>query len=126
MLARREEIRKHSLDQLARWLRDKVLDEATFERLRGVLALYDQMGEHEAALKRNEAQRQDIFGQQKVIQGNLASLRESGEEGQLRARYARTLQELEDRLAQLKQDDEAQRAAIAAAQGEIQAALKAL
>jgi len=126
MLARSEEIRKHSLDQLARWLRDKVLDEATFERLRGVLALYDQMGEHEAALKRNEAQRQDIFGQQKVIQGNLASLRESGEEGQLRARYARTLQELEDRLAQLKQDDEAQRAAIAAAQGEIQAALKAL
>ncbi len=126
MLARREEIRKHSLDQLARWLRDKVLDEATFEGLRGVLALYDQIGEHEAAVKRNEAQRQEIFGQQKVIQGNLASLRESGEEGQLRARYARTLQELEDRLAQLKQDDDAQRAAIAGAQGEIQAALKAL
>jgi hypothetical protein len=126
MLARREEIRKHSLDQLARWLRDKVLDEATFERVRGVLALYDRIGEHEAAIKRNEAQRQEIFGQQKVIQGNLASLRESGEEGQLRARYARTLQELEDRLAQLKQDDEAQRAAIAAAQGEIQTALKAL
>lgn len=126
MLARREEVRKHSLDQLANWLRDKALDRATFERLRKVLALYDRIGEHEKTLKRNEARRQEIFEQQKAIQGNLASLRESGEEGQLRARYARTLQELEDRLAQLKQDDDAQRAAIAAAQGEIQAALKTL
>ena len=126
MLARREEVRNQTLDQLARWLRDKLLDEGTFDRLRGILALYDRIAEHEAGLKRNDANRQEIFSQQKAIQGNLGALKDTGEEGQLRARYARTLQELEDRLAGLKREDDALRQAIAAARQEIDAALKAL
>lgn len=126
LMYRREEIRNQKLEQLARWLRDRVLDEAVYARLRGILALYDRIAEHEAGLKKNEAARQEIFGQQRVIQGNLGALKDTGEEGQLRARYARTLQELEDRLAGLKRDDEALRQAIEATQTEIDAALKAL
>lgn len=106
LLYRREEIRKQSLAHLAAWLRDKALDEALYNRLREVLALYDRIAEHEGALKKNDAARQEIFNQQKVIQGNLGALKEGGEEGQLRGRYARTLQELEDRLAALKRDDD--------------------
>ncbi len=126
LLSRREEIRKQSLAQLAAWLRDKALDQALHDGLGKVLALYDRITEHEAALKKNDGARQEIFNQQKVIQGNLAALKEGGEEGQLRGRYARTLQELEDRLAGLKRDDDRLRAAIEETKREIDAVMGAL
>lgn len=126
LLYRREEIRNQKLEQLARWLRDKVMDQQIYDQVRGILAFYDQIAEHEASLKKNEAARQDVFSQQRVIQGNLGALKDTGEEGQLRARYARTLQELEDRLAALKREDDAVRQAIEAIKKEIDAALKAL
>lgn len=126
LVFRREEVRNQKLAQLAAWLRDNMLSPELHGRLRAILALYDRIAEHEAGLKKNEAARQEIFGQQKVIQGNLGALKDTGEEGQLRARYARTLQELEDRLVALKRDDDALRQAIEATQGEINAALKAL
>ncbi len=126
VLWRREEIRNQKLDLLAGWLRDKVLDEKTYGRLRAILALYDRIAEHEASLRSNEAARKDVFSQQKVIQGNLGALKDTGEEKQLRARYVRTLQELEDRLAGLKSEDDALRQAIEAVKQEIDAALKAL
>ena len=126
LIYRREEIRKQSLAQLAAWLRDKALDQQTYNRLREILALYDRIAEHEQALKKNEAARQEILGQQKVIQGNLAALKDTGEEGQLRVRYARTLQEQEDRLAELKRDDDRLRAAIEDLKKRIDEWLKAL
>lgn len=126
MLYRREEVRSQRLEQLARWLRDKVLDEQLYARLAAILALYDRIAGHEAGIKKNEAARQDIHTQQKVIQGNLAALKDTGEEGQLRARYARTLQKQEDQLAGLKQEDDKLHAAIEALNAEIAASLKAL
>lgn len=126
LLSRREEIRKLSLAHLAAWLRDKALDQQTYDRLQEVLALYDRIAEHEQALKKNDATRQEILGQQKVIQGNLGALKDTGEEGQLRARYAHTLQEQEDRLAELKRDDDRLRAAIEAIKGQIEAWVKGL
>lgn len=126
LLSRREEIRKQSLAHLAAWLRDKALDQQTYDRLREVLALYDQIAEHEQALKKNDAARQEILGQQKVIQGNLGTLKDTGEEGQLRARYARTLQEQEDRLVELKRDDDRLHAAIEAIKGQIETWVKGL
>jgi hypothetical protein len=125
LVARREEIRNQKMAQLQRWLRDKVLDEATFARLQQVLGLYDHVADLEAKLKKNETARQEIFGQQKVIQGNLGSLKETGEEGQLRARYVRTLNQLEDQLAQTKVSDDELRQAIEKTKTEIDAALAA-
>lgn len=126
LIYRREEIRNQNLAQLAAWLRDKALDQALHDRLRQILALYDRIAEHEKAIAKNEAARQEIFEQQKVIQGNLAALKEGGEEGQLRGRYARTLQELEDRLGELKRDDERLKAAIEETKREIQATVAKL
>ena len=125
LVARREEIRNQKLAQLQRWLRDKVLDDKTFAALQKILALYDQIADLEAKLKKNEATRQEIFAQQKTIQGNLGSLKESGEEGQLRARYVRTLNQLEDQLAQTKVSDDELRQAIEKTKTEIDAALAA-
>ena len=52
--------------------------------------------------------------------------RHDGEEGQLRSRYARTLQEMEDRLAALQEDDERLLREGEQTVAEIEAALKAL
>ena len=70
--------------------------------------------------------RQKLLEQQKVIQGNLASLKDSGEEGQLRTRYARSLAEQEDRLAALDRSDEDLRKANEQTETEIAAAIKEL
>jgi hypothetical protein len=123
LVARREEVRSQRLEQLRRWLHDKMLDEDAFEALRKVLALYDRVTEQEAKLKVNEGRRKDIFSEQKVIQGNLGALRDQGEEAQLRARYVQTLNQQEDQLAQLKADDDKHRKAIEQTQKEIEALL---
>jgi hypothetical protein len=126
LLARREELRNQRLEQLRRWLADRVLDQATFAVLQQVLARYDEIGEYESQVKQNEATRQAIYKQQKSIQGNLTSLRDQGEEGQLRTRYVRTLSQLEDQLADLAQKDKDLQAAIERTNADIAAILAAL
>ena len=126
LVARREEIRNQRGGQLQRWLRDRVLDAETYAVLERILAQYDKIAEHEADIKRNETRRQEIFNQQKQVQGNLANLRDQGEEGQLRARYTRTLNQLEDDLLQLRERDEALRQAVAQAKQQIDEILSSL
>jgi hypothetical protein len=118
-VSRREEIRSQRLELLRRWLRDRVLDENAFEALQQVLALYERISEQEAAMKESEEQREEIFKQQKSIQGNLGALREQGEEAELRKRYVRTLNDLEDRLAELKASDDERRRTIEQTRKEI-------
>ncbi len=88
--------------------------------------MYEEIGKREQEIQRNAASRQKVLEQQKTIQGNLASLKDSGEEGQLRTRYARTLAEQEDRLAALDRRDEELRKANEQTQREIEAAVKEL
>jgi hypothetical protein len=123
---RREEIDKVSYDQLAQWLRGKALDDATYRELRKLLALIDEIKRREEETEKNAAARQKVLEQQKTIQGNLAALKETGEEGELRRRYARTLQEQEDRLAALDRADEELRKANEETLRQIEAAFKAL
>ena len=113
LVARREEVRNQRFDTLQRWLRDHLLDQVAFDRIKAILALHDRLAEHETSVRKNETNRQAIFNQQKVVQGNLGALKEQGEEGQLRGRYVRTLNQLEDQLAQLKTSDDELAAAIA-------------
>jgi hypothetical protein len=123
LVARHEEIRSQRLEQLRRWLHDRILDDSAFKALQQVLGLYERIAEHEAKLKENEGRRKEIHGEQKVIQGNLGALRDQGEEAQLRARYVQTLNQQEDQLAQLKANDEEHRQAIEQTKKEIEAAL---
>jgi hypothetical protein len=123
---RREEIRNQNLAQLAQWLRARALDQATYDRLAGIIGMYEEIGRREQEIQKNGASRQKLLEQQKTIQGNLASLKDSGEEGQLRTRYARSLAEQEDRLAELDRRDEDLRKMNEQTQQEIQAAIKNL
>ncbi len=126
LVARREEIRNQNMAQLAAWLQDKALDKGTYNRLAGILKLYEEIAAREQEIQRNAQSRQQVLEQQKTIQGNLASLRDTGEEGQLRTRYARTLAEQEDRLAELDRADRALRETIEGLKGQIEQAIKNL
>lgn len=123
---RREEIRNQSLAQLAQWLRERALNQATYDRLAGILKLYEEIGRREQEIQQNAQARQKVLEQQKTIQGNLASLKDSGEEGQLRTRYARTLTEQEDRLAALDRRDDELRQANEQTRQEIALAIQSL
>lgn len=126
LTARREEIRNQNMAQLAAWMRDKALDKGTYSRLAGILKLYDEIATNEQAIQRNAADRQQVLEQQKTIQGNLSSLRDTGEEGQLRTHYARTLAEQEDRLTGLERADKALRETIEDLKRQIEQAIKNL
>jgi hypothetical protein len=123
---RREEIGNVRLDHLAQWLRGKALDEPTYGKLREILVLHEEIGQRNEELQKHAAARQKVLEQQKTIQGNLAALKETGEEGELRRRYVRTLQEQEDRLAALDRADEELRQANEKTLQVITAALEAL
>ena len=88
--------------------------------------MYEEIGQREQEIQKNAASRQKLLEQQKTIQGNLASLKDSGEEGQLRTRYARSLAEQEDRLAELDRRDEELRKANEQTLQEIAEAIKKL
>jgi hypothetical protein len=124
-VARREEIRSQRMEQVRRWLRDRVLDQNAFDALQKVLALYEKIAEHQAALKDNDSRRKEIAEEQKTIQGNLGALRDQGEEADLRRRYVRSLNELEDQLGQIKADEARRREEIDRTQGAINQVLAA-
>jgi len=126
LTARREEIRNQNMAQLAAWLQDKALDKGTYSRLASILKLYEEIAAREQEIQRNSAGRQQVLEQQKAIQGNLSSLRDTGEEGQLRTRYARTLAEQEDRLGELDREDKVLRETIAGLKKQIELAIKNL
>ncbi len=125
LLARREDVRNQRFDVVQGWLRNNLLDKATFERINAILALSGRIAEYEAALQKNEAERQSVFEQQKTLRGNLTALKETGEEGQLRMRYVRTLNQMEDQLVQLKKRDDELRTNVERAQAEIEKILGA-
>jgi len=59
----------------------QALDQETYDRLATILGMYDQIGRREQEIQKNAGHRQKVLEQQKTIQGNLASLKDSGEEG---------------------------------------------
>ncbi len=123
---RREEVSNVSYDHLAQWLRGKALDQPTYDRLRAILALLEEVQRRNEETQKHAASRQKVLEQQKTIQGNLAALKDTGEEGELRSRYARKLQEQEDRLAKLDEADEQLRQANEETMRKVEEALKSL
>lgn len=106
MRRRRESISSLTAAQLHDYLRNKFLDEKTGQTLEEVLRLFRSIDEARKRIRRTEQQREAIYKQQKQIQGNLTPLRYEGEEGALRKRYVAELNNLEDRLEQLKKDEQ--------------------
>jgi hypothetical protein len=109
LIERREEIRSLSMDQLRRYLQERMLDQATVTELRDVLALYGRLDDIAIRYGQLETQRQRIYEQQTQIRGNLDVLEKEGEEGELRTRYITSLADSENRLVALQEEETALR-----------------
>ena len=105
LTSRVERVRGVSPQQLGEFLKGRYLDEATFKALAGVLEIYGQIEAHQRRLAEIERDRSQIYKQQQQIQGSLGPLGREGEEGALRTRYVATLGKLEDRLAELSDEE---------------------
>ncbi len=104
--SRREEISRLQLKTLEHYLRGKYLDNVTFDKLRQLLGLYENKQKLEDETRKLGESRKQIYIRQTQIQGNLAPLANTGEEGHLRARLVTELGKLEDTLTQLAKSEQ--------------------
>jgi hypothetical protein len=124
--SRWERVRGFSNEQLREFLKNRYLDDATYQALAGVLELYRQIEAHGRRIEEIERERTAIYRQQQQIQGSLSPLGREGEEGALRQRYVATLGGLEDRLAALAAEQQRLSDEIARIEGEARAKLAEL
>ncbi|NJO04710.1 MAG: hypothetical protein HC876_03795 [Chloroflexaceae bacterium] len=100
--SRHEQVQSLTGEKLQNYLRKRLLDAATVEKLQAVLHLLRQAEEAQRQIKQIDRQREAIYKQQTQIQGNLKPLGREGDEGALRARYVAELNTLEDTLKALQ------------------------
>ncbi|MDM8526973.1 hypothetical protein QUF58_02070 [Anaerolineales bacterium HSG24] len=101
--ASRQEIRKLSYKGLQHYLKDKFLDETTFQALKSLLDLWAKISQLEQEIANQEGRRKKIYQIQEQAQKNMAVLSQDGEEGRLRSRYVKQLTESEEELTQIDQ-----------------------
>lgn len=90
-----------SVEQLSRWLQKRLLDEATFAELSGVLQRWDAARRMETHAAKLEAERAEAFAEQARITEQLNVLRDAGPEGAVRQRNVSQLVAWQDRAAAL-------------------------
>jgi len=99
--SKREALQSLSYRDLQIWLRDKILDERTFTRLKELMGVWGDISQRQRGIDRQEKQREKIYKEQEQVQKNMQVLSTSGEEGRLRGRYVQQLVQSEENLAQI-------------------------
>ncbi|MGL4609681.1 MAG: hypothetical protein ACRCYY_08345 [Trueperaceae bacterium] len=117
--SRREEISRLQMKTLEHYLRHQYLDDETFNKLKGILELYDSKRNLEDETRKLEETRKQIYTRQTQIQGNLTPLSDKGEEGRLRSRLVTELGKLEDSLEQLGKSEQAMKTSQSALEEQI-------
>jgi hypothetical protein len=125
-IARREQVRSMNGNQLRDYLRQRFLDETTFQGLSQVLGIYQQIAQHQQRLAWFEQERQKVYKRQQQTQQSLGPLGREGEEGALRSRYVTQLGQLEDQLNGYADEEKRLQAEIARLEQEAAKALAAL
>ena len=105
------------------YIQNRWLDEAIANELQRLLDIERELQQIAARLQEVEQQRKQQVEAQEQMRKNLGSLRDSGEEGELRCRYVRQLQQSEDALATLAERQQELEAARDQRQAEKQALL---
>ncbi len=86
--------------RLSRWLSERFLDDATIEKLRGVLALQDQERELERTLQSWRDHQVQVGARIDRSRQQLGVLKDTGPEGELRLRYVRDLEAAQNQMAE--------------------------
>jgi hypothetical protein len=124
--SRYEQVRNITFDTLKDFLKGKFLDSSTFEALKTIRNLYAQIESTNAKIGSLEAERERIFARQTQIQGNLAPLARDGDEGRLRSKLVKELDESENRLKTLELETETLRTLAATLEQDASKAIAAL
>ncbi len=104
--SRYEQVRNITFESLSEYLKNKFLDLSTFEALKSIRDLYAQIESTNAKINSLEIERERIFARQTQIQGNLSPLARDGDEGRLRSKLVKELDESENRLKSLEFETE--------------------
>ncbi len=105
LMSRYEDLQKQSLKGLGKYLKKGLIDRATYDKISGMLKLWEQIAEKEKEFKKIEKERQKIYKAQQQIQGNMGALGTQGKEGILRARYVDQLEVSEEQLKKSEQQE---------------------
>jgi hypothetical protein len=124
--SRYEQVRNITFDSLGEYLKNKFLDSNTFGALKSIRSLYAQIESTNAKIASLEAERERIFARQSQIQGNLSPLARDGDEGRLRSKLVKELDESESRLKTLELDTETLRTLTATLEQDASKAIAAL
>jgi hypothetical protein len=103
---RHGQVRNISGRQMQQYMQNRLLDDATFQALQGVLQVYHQVDQAQRRISQIARERNAIYKQQKQIQGNLGPLGREGDEGALRKRYVNELNDLEDQLQAMAAEEQ--------------------
>jgi hypothetical protein len=95
---RREELQKQSYSSLKKYLKNRWLDEDTYEDLRKLLEMWGRIKAQQANIAQQEQRRQEIYQAQEQVRKNMSGLSTTGNEGQLRARYVDELGQSQEEL----------------------------
>ena len=98
---RREALSRLDHANLTHYLRNKWLDQALANELQELLQLYAEKQRLQGRLTEIESERNRLMKTQEQARKNMSGLKETGDEGALRARYVRQLNQAEDTLAAL-------------------------
>jgi hypothetical protein len=102
LVYRHEQVRKLTYDNLSKYLQNQWLDRALAGSLREFLNMQAQLQALQQQRAGIDQERNRLAAIQEQARKNMSGLRESGDEGALRARYVKQLNESEDQLAALE------------------------
>jgi hypothetical protein len=99
---RSEELKKQSYSSLKKYLKNKWLDEDTYEDMSKLLEMWGRIDVQQANIAEQEQRRQEIYKAQEQIQKSMSVLSATGKEGELRARYVDELEKGQEELAAIE------------------------
>jgi hypothetical protein len=126
VVSRQQNIRNLDYQTLQNYLHGKFFDQTTYDRLKAILDLHQQIQEYQTSRTVLSRHRGDLATEQQEAAQKLQPLGRDGEEGALRRRYVAKLQDLENTTEQLAQDITALDAAIAQIETQIKTQLQSL
>jgi hypothetical protein len=106
-------------DQVAIWVRERSLDAETERALRVIVNKKNEIAEVTQQLNLLRSEQDSIFQDQSRVRENLNRLGRTPEEAQLRQRYIQQMESQEDRLAQLRSEQERLQGTLDQAQREL-------
>ncbi|MEQ8171167.1 MAG: hypothetical protein ABRQ38_19910 [Candidatus Eremiobacterota bacterium] len=95
-----------SMEKLSQWFKNHCMDEIIYNRLSDIYVFFEQIREIEKWREKLEQDRKQILEKQTSFREQLQVLGDRGDEGILRKRYIKNMENQEDRLDEINNEKE--------------------